>query len=90
MSAFFGGIFAEMSGHATIGLLGGLIVGLLLGMLHGFLTVYLKGDHVIPGIGINLLAAGVVPFGILAYWGERPASTSSPSSSTTGEHSTAR
>lgn len=69
MSAFFGGIFAEMSGHATIGLLGGLIVGLLLGMLHGFLTVYLKGDHVIPGIGINLLAAGVVPFGILAYWG---------------------
>ncbi|MBP1910895.1 ABC transporter permease [Thermococcus stetteri] len=69
MSAFFGGIFAEVSGHASIGLLGGILVGILLGMLHGFLTVYLKGDHVIPGIGINLLAAGVVPFGILAYWG---------------------
>ncbi len=69
MSAFFGGILAEVSGHASIGLLGGLVVGILLGMLHGAITVYLKGDHVIPGIGINLLAAGVVPFGILAYWG---------------------
>ncbi|ASJ07057.1 ABC transporter permease [Thermococcus pacificus] len=69
MSAFFGAIFAELSGHATIGLLGGVLTGVLLGMLHGALTVYLKGDHVIPGIGINLLAMGVVPFGILAYWG---------------------
>ncbi|NJF24696.1 ABC transporter permease [Thermococcus sp. Bubb.Bath] len=69
MSAFFGAIFAELSGHASIGLLGGIVTGMLLGMLHGVLTVYLKGDHVIPGIGINLLAAGVVPFGILAYWG---------------------
>ncbi len=68
-SAFFGAIFAEISGHASIGLLGGLFVGALFGMLHGFLTVYLKGDHVIPGIGINLLAAGLVPFGIIAYWG---------------------
>ena len=69
MSAFFGAIFAELSGHAVVGLLGGILTGILLGMLHGALTVYLKGDHVIPGIGINLLAAGVVPFGILAYWG---------------------
>jgi len=42
---------------------------MLLGMLHGFITVYLKGDHVIPGIGVNLLALGVVAFGITAYWG---------------------
>jgi len=69
MSAFFGAIFAELAGSAVVGLLGGMLVGILLGMLHGALTVYLKGDHVIPGIGINLLAMGVVPFGILAYWG---------------------
>ncbi|ASJ02719.1 ABC transporter permease [Thermococcus profundus] len=68
-SAFFGAIFAEMTGHASVGLLGGILVGVLFGMLHGALTVYLKGDHVIPGIGINLLAAGLVPFGIIAYWG---------------------
>lgn len=69
MSAFFGAIFAELAHNAVVGLIGGILVGILLGMLHGAITVYLKGDHVIPGIGINLLALGVVPFGILAYWG---------------------
>ncbi|NJE03066.1 ABC transporter permease [Thermococcus sp. MV11] len=69
ISAFFGAIFAELAGSAVVGLIGGVIVGILLGMLHGALTVYLKGDHVIPGIGINLLSLGIVPFGILAYWG---------------------
>ncbi|AIF69221.1 ABC transporter permease [Palaeococcus pacificus DY20341] len=69
MSAFFGAMFAEMSGNPWIGLLGGAFVGMLLGMLHGFITVYLKGDHVIPGIGVNLLALGVVAFGLPAYWG---------------------
>ncbi|ASJ11326.1 ABC transporter permease [Thermococcus sp. P6] len=69
MSAFFGAMVAEITGHATAGLIGGMLTGALLGMLHGILTVYLKGDHVIPGIGINLLGMGVVPFGIIAYWG---------------------
>jgi|Deesub1362B_J571_1020462.scaffolds.fasta_scaffold00212_16 simple sugar transport system permease protein len=69
MSAFFGAVFAEISGSPWIGLLGGAFVGMLLGMLHGAITVYLKGDHIIPGIGINLLALGVVAFGIPAVWG---------------------
>lgn len=69
MSAFFGAIFAEMGGNAWIGMLGGAFIGMLVGMLHGAITVYLKGDHIIPGIGINLLALGVVAFGITAVWG---------------------
>jgi len=69
MSALFGAMFAEMSGNPWIGLLGGAFVGMLLGMLHGAITVYLKGDHIIPGIGINILALGVVAFGITAIWG---------------------
>ncbi|NJE84477.1 ABC transporter permease [Thermococcus sp. CX2] len=69
ISAFFGSIIAEASGNWVVGLLGGMFVGALLGMLHGVITVYLKGDHIIPGIGINLLAMGLVPFGIMAYWG---------------------
>ncbi|AIU70428.1 ABC transporter permease [Thermococcus eurythermalis] len=68
-SAFFGAMFAELAGNGWVGLLGGALVGMLLGALHGILTVYLKGDHVIPGIGLNLLAAGAVAFGIFAYWG---------------------
>lgn len=68
-SAFFGTMIAEWAGNGWVGLLGGALVGLLLGALHGFLTVYLKGDHVIPGIGLNLLGYGSVAFGIMAYWG---------------------
>ncbi len=68
-SAFFGAMIAELSGNGWVGILGGALVGLLFGALHGFLTVYLKGDHVIPGIGLNLLGAGAVAFGIRAYWG---------------------
>ncbi|WP_258084494.1 ABC transporter permease [Thermococcus thermotolerans] len=69
MSAFFGAIAAEVTGSGIMGLVGGIATGIIFGILHGVLTVYLKGDHIIPGIGINLLAMGVVPFGILAYWG---------------------
>ncbi len=69
MAALFGAMFAETSGNAWIGLLGGAFIGMLLGMLHGAITVYLKGDHIIPGIGVNILALGVVAFGIPAIWG---------------------
>jgi len=69
LSAFFGAIFAEIFSSGWMGLLGGAITGLFLGAIHGFITVYLKGDHVIPGIGINLIGYGGVAFGIMAYWG---------------------
>ncbi|WP_461867016.1 ABC transporter permease [Thermococcus sp.] len=69
LSAFFGTIIAEIAHSGWIGILGGAFVGMLIGAIHGVLTVYLKGDHVIPGIGINLLGYGAVAFGIRAYWG---------------------
>jgi len=69
LSAFFGTIIAELAHSGWAGILGGALVGMLIGAVHGILTVYLKGDHVIPGIGINLLGYGAVAFGIRAYWG---------------------
>ncbi|WP_297421297.1 ABC transporter permease [Thermococcus sp.] len=69
LSAFFGTIFAEAAHSGWVGLLGGALTGIALGVVHGVITVYLKGDHVIPGIGINLIGYGGVAFGILAYWG---------------------
>jgi len=36
MSAFFGAMFAEISGSPWIGLIGGAFIGMLLGMLHGW------------------------------------------------------
>ncbi|BEP16904.1 ABC transporter permease [Pyrofollis japonicus] len=51
-----------------IGLLAGLGIGAAIGLLHAALTAYLKGDHIIPGVGINTLALGLVPFMLIVYW----------------------
>lgn len=47
---------------ACAGLAMGIVVGLLMSLIHGFATVSLRGDQVISGVAINLLAAGVTAF----------------------------
>ena len=47
---------------ACAGLAMGLAVGLCLALIHGFSTVSLRGDQVVSGVAINLLAAGVTAF----------------------------
>lgn len=69
ISAIIGAWTAEVSGTPFVGLLSGIGVGLLLGMIHGLVSVYWKGDHIISGVGINLLGAGVISFGLIAIWG---------------------
>jgi len=69
ISAIIGAWTAEVSGIPMVGLLSGVGVGLLLGMVHGLISVYWKGDHIISGVGINLLGAGLISFGLIAIWG---------------------
>lgn len=45
------------------------VVGMLIGLIHGYISTYLAGDQIISGVAINLFAAGVVAYGIQAYWG---------------------
>ncbi|ABM81239.1 ABC transporter permease [Hyperthermus butylicus] len=67
-----GALVAVMAGEAAhspwIGLAAGTGVGAAIGLLHAILTAYLKGDHIIPGVGINTLALGLVPFTLIVYW----------------------
>lgn len=51
------------------GYVAGLLLGLLIGLLHGIIIVYLKGDQIVTGIGVNLFAAGATVIGTLAVWG---------------------
>ncbi|MFN3804647.1 MAG: ABC transporter permease [Pyrobaculum sp.] len=44
-------------------------VGALVGMLHGYISTYLAGSQIISGVAINLFSAGLVAYGIEAYWG---------------------
>ena len=62
ISALAGALGAEYTGSAVGGLLVGLSTGALLGLFFGVLNTYWKGDQLITGVGINLLALGFVAF----------------------------
>ena len=71
ISGFVGVVVGQELLNPFAGVVAAVAVGALIGLLHGFITAYLKGDHVISGLGINLFALGFVPYGIYAVWGVR-------------------
>ncbi|GAA0457199.1 ABC transporter permease [Aeromonas salmonicida] len=75
-SAFAGGAAAAVSGSAWVGLGAGVGVSILFALMHGFATITHRGDQVVSGMAINILAAGLtVTLG--RYWfdqgGQTPA-----------------
>ena len=62
ISALTGALGAEYTGSAVGGLLVGLSTGAVLGLVFGVINTYWKGDQLITGVGINLLALGFVAF----------------------------
>lgn len=61
LSGAFVGVWAGTV-SAPFGLAAALATGALLGLLHAFLTQRTRMDHVVSGLGINLLAAGTTRF----------------------------
>jgi len=75
-AAFASGAAAAVTGSAWMGLLAGVMVSMAFAMLHGFATITHRGDQVVSGMAINILAAGLtVTLG--RYWfdqgGQTPA-----------------
>ena len=70
LAAAFAGFYASSVLNQSIdplwaacaGLAMGVIVGAFMALIHGFSTVSLRGDQVVSGVAINLLAAGVTSF----------------------------
>jgi general nucleoside transport system permease protein len=67
-SAWFAVFVAWYSNNPYFGFLGGLVMGAAFGGLHSVLSVRLKGDQIISGVGINIFALGFVPFATFALW----------------------
>ncbi|MFT6925084.1 MAG: ABC-type uncharacterized transport system permease subunit [Psychromonas sp.] len=75
-SAFAAAAAASVTGSVWLGLLSGIAVACSLSMLHGFASITHKGDQIVSGVAINMLAVGLtVTLG--RYWfglgGQTPA-----------------
>lgn len=68
LSALMGTRFAEVMGSGVLGLLAGGLVGALVGLFMGAVSIYARADQIVAGLGINLLAAGLVPYMIIVFW----------------------
>ena len=68
MSAFAAGAVAALTSSALAGLMVAIGVSVLLGLLHGLASITLRGNQVISGLAINILASGLtVTIGIAMF-----------------------
>ncbi len=58
-AAFAAGAVAAVTGSPWLALLAGMLVGVALAMVHGFASITHRGDQVVSGLAINVLASGL-------------------------------
>ena len=59
LSAFAGAAVASLYGSIPLAVLAAVLTSVVFSMLHGFATISQKGDHVVSGLAINVLASGL-------------------------------
>ena len=77
--AFVAATIASLTGSAWLGLFGAIVASVMMAMLHGFATITHRGDQVVSGVAINILASGLtVILGIALFkrGGQTPALSS--------------
>lgn len=57
--AFAAAVVAAVTGSAAFALLAALLVAVLLSLVHGFACITHRGDQVVSGVAINIIAAGM-------------------------------
>ncbi len=58
-AAFAAGTLAAVTGSPWVALAGAIVVAMLLGLVHGFACITHRGDQVVSGLAINVLASGL-------------------------------
>ena len=58
-AAFAAGALAAVTGSPWAALGGGIMISVLMGLLHGFACITNRGDQVVSGLAINVLASGL-------------------------------
>ena len=68
MSAFVAAAVATLTSSALAGMFAAISVAIMLGLLHGLASITLRGNQVISGLAINILASGLtVTVGIAMF-----------------------
>ena len=70
-AAFAGAAVASLTGSAIFGLAAGIAAALLLALLHGVAAIAARGDQIVSGMALNLIAAGSTPSLASAWFGQR-------------------
>lgn len=72
LAGAFAGVWgSHLTGSAYLGLVFAMLAGALFGLIHAVLTIQFKTDHIISGLGINLLALGLTTVLMELVWGNR-------------------
>lgn len=70
LAGSFGGVLgAYLTGSAWLGIIFAMVFGMLFALLHAVLTIRFKTEHIISGLGINLLASGLTTLWLSTVWG---------------------
>ncbi len=70
-SAFAGVLGSFLTGSALVGVLLAVVAGALTAAVFSFFTVELKANHVVAGVGVNILALGLTTWLMQVIWGSR-------------------
>ncbi len=77
MSAFIAASAATVFGSPWIGLIAGIFASCVFAMIHGFASITYKGNQIVSGVAINILASGLTMILTLA-WFKRGGITPTP------------
>jgi simple sugar transport system permease protein len=70
VAAFASAVVAAQSGSAWVGLSAGVVASVLLALLHGFAAITWRGNQIVSGVAINMLAAGLTVILGNAWYGQ--------------------
>lgn len=70
VAAFAAAAAAHASGSAWVGLLAGILAALVFALVHGFATITYRGNQIVSGVAINMLAAGLTALIGAAWFGQ--------------------
>ena len=71
MGAFFGIFGADLSGSWILGCVIGMAAGGALALIHAIFSISFRGDQVVSGTGVILLAYGITGYVFIAHYGDQ-------------------